>query len=92
MQDMRLVRKHRAPNGALRQLIEEHDDTLAFHQKAPSAQRCIKTLLCGGLTICQRVRKHQAPKGASRQLGYRFVRHPGERQKAPSTKRCIKTR
>ena len=40
---LRLVRKHRAPNGALRQFTKELDITLLEGQKAPSAKRCIKT-------------------------------------------------
>ena len=42
---LQAVRKHRAPNGALRlseRLFQESDENL--RQKAPSAKRCIKTV------------------------------------------------
>ena len=40
----RTVRKHRAPKGALRQLIMINiDELMTLGQKAPSAKRCIKT-------------------------------------------------
>ena len=62
-----LVRKHRAPKGALRrEVFVAHMPTFLI-QKAPSAKRCIKTLPVG----CHRhgmecVRKHRAPNGALR--------------------------
>ena len=39
-----LVRKNRAPKGALRHnVVAGFENVLAFSQKAPSAKRCIKT-------------------------------------------------
>ena len=47
-----LVRKHRAPNGALRR--HRHHTTIRIarerRQKAPSAKRCIKTWVCSPAT------------------------------------------
>ena len=63
------VRKHRAPKGALRQVTGRAGRGDRFEsQKAPSAKRCIKTLVERWVTD-QRwhvVRKHRAPKGALR--------------------------
>jgi len=44
----RQVRKHRAPKGALRQIVGINIGRLvALRQKAPSAKRCIKTEATG---------------------------------------------
>ena len=41
------VRKHRAPKGALRlNAILSSNGAVLLRQKAPSAKRCIKTVLC----------------------------------------------
>ena len=62
-----MLRKHRAPKGALRLSWSAQLGSTSQSQKAPSAKRCIKT--------CEReapgshghtVRKHRAPKGAFR--------------------------
>ena len=62
------VRKHRAPNGALRR--EPSDvgvEADVRGQKAPSAKRCIKTRsLSRSRGARLTVRKHRAPKGALR--------------------------
>ncbi len=61
-------------------------------QKAPSAKRCIKTIVEYDVLVAlpSEVRKHRAPKGALRPNLNCFIRtHLG--QKAPSAKRCIKT-
>ena len=63
------VRKHRAPNGALRHWFCTHDPAGRMYcQKAPSAKRCIKTQERRGSPqgSCGSVRKHRAPKGALR--------------------------
>ena len=39
------VRKHRAPKGALRHRVHGHTLTVFQGQKAPSAKRCIKTVV-----------------------------------------------
>ena len=39
----KLVRKHRAPKGALRHLLLTLEGASRLRQKAPSAKRCIKT-------------------------------------------------
>ena len=88
-----MLRKHRAPKGALRLSWSAQLGSTSQSQKAPSAKRCIKT--------CEReapgshghtVRKHRAPKGALRLL-VPMLQQRVElvRQKAPSAKRCIKT-
>ena len=67
-----VVRKHRAPKGALRLHIPWFITVpLSAGQKAPSAKRCIKTpwqelVLDAAMG---EVRKHRAPKGALRQGG-----------------------
>ena len=64
-------------------------------QKAPSAIRCIKTLLsfiCLSKYAFGQVRKHRAPKGALRRVEDNSTSElANPSQKAPSTKRCIKT-
>ena len=65
-----LVRKHPAPEGALRpdlrRILEEH----GTRQKAPSTRRCIKTLARVALdNLPKLVRKHPAPEGALRHDG-----------------------
>ena len=64
----RAIRKHRAPNGALRQI--EMNETCFFipiHQKAPSAKRCIKTFDAVMVRVAvELIRKHRAPNGALR--------------------------
>ena len=89
-----LVRKHRAPKGALR-LIQEQNWLFIWivRQKAPSAKRCIKTKV---LRLSETRRRHsqKAPSAkrcikTMRPRLFACVRAPG--QKAPSAKRCIKT-
>ena len=65
---LNLVRKHRAPKGALRPVKAGSNLIDVAGQKAPSAKRCIKTtdhLVSQAANL--RVRKHRAPKGALRQ-------------------------
>ena len=40
---MTIIRKHRAPKGALRRAVVTAGVAVEFCQKAPSAKRCIKT-------------------------------------------------
>ena len=89
----RLVRKHRAPKGALRPREAQLAGLITQSQKAPSAKRRIKTISPTCVSVVLVVRKHRAPKGALR----RRTRSPRGYQrpccqKAPSAKRCIKTR
>ena len=77
-----LVRKHRAPKGALRRFnVRPHTVSACEGQKAPSAKRCIKTWGAGtfrrGGSEC--VRKHRAPKGALGPLAHGVAEIPGER-------------
>ena len=67
----RLVRKHRAPKGALRRRTRSpRGYQRPCCQKAPSAKRCIKTRAAGTLRAHGAVvRKHRAPKGALRPIG-----------------------
>ena len=90
------VRKHRAPNGALRPTgTARCMDRQGTCQKAPSAKRCIKTRFqrVPQLNRRHKVRKHRAPNGALRRCGAELIAvHRFAGQKAPSAKRCIKTR
>ena len=86
---------HRAPKGALRpREAQVLTGRPAAGQKAPSATRCIKTVVTnmGDRVRCNDVREHRAPNGALR-LGMLFSQrtHTQTRQKTPSAKRCIKT-
>ena len=85
------VRKHPAPEGALRLLRLGHPgDHLSQARKHPAPQGALRhrdhvLSLVGGQAI-----KHPAPEGALRlkdELGVEAE----VRQKAPSTRRCIKT-
>ena len=85
------VRKHLAPEGALRLFMSTITDRVTLSQKAPSTRRCIKTISVIAFPSLSGVRKHPAPEGALR-LNL-VTRHddPLSGQKAPSTRRCIKT-
>ena len=91
----RCVRKHRAPKGALRPVVDgKRLEIVQNSQKAPSAKRCIKTLreVPTHRARCPCVRKHRAPKGALRRKPVPEQERPASHgQKAPSAKRCIKT-
>ena len=62
------VRKHRAPNGALRRILTgEPSVRVSSGQRAPSAKRCIKTFFPRNFArLLECVRKHRAPNGALR--------------------------
>ena len=60
------VRKHPAPEGALRLLTKHVGGPQAGRQKSPSTRRCIKTWWSGRRTFFSLVRKHPAPQGALR--------------------------
>ena len=65
--ELRVVIKHRAPNGALRRHCRDARVSDHVSHKAPSAKRCIKTCPCGlpdqpNLEVI----KHRAPNGALR--------------------------
>ena len=87
------VRKHRAPEGALRLIVNAPQRFSLRSQKAPSARRCIKTVGAKGLEEVQR--KGQKAPSARRciKTDCRDELIPVERlgQKAPSARRCIKT-
>ena len=63
-----MVRKHRAPKGALRPgRTPRRRWAYRARQKAPSAKRCIKTENSATAVVKSfKVRKHRAPKGALR--------------------------
>ena len=61
-----LVRKHPAPEGALRRVAMLVHHEVVGGQKAPSTRRCIKTKVCSSILGCINVRKHPAPEGALR--------------------------
>ena len=70
------VRKHPAPEGALRPLHTPLGDTLIRSQKAPSTRRCIKTQnLREGDGPRVNVRKHPAPEGALRHDYHKNCNH-----------------
>ena len=88
------VRKHRAPNGALRLLTRvRHFDVGSLVRKHRAPNGALRPQKQGQkYPRAHPVRKHRAPKGALRQGCLESVRNrttPG--QKAPSAKRCIKT-
>ena len=86
------VRKHPAPEGALRRNCEHVESTLRTRQKAPSTRRCIKTSIARSLVVhIDGVRKPPAPEGALRPLSTHWTPLMTPGQKAPSTRRCIKT-
>ena len=89
-----MVRKHRAPKGALRRAALTAVPVAAgASQKAPSAKRCIKTrhslrrkrntIACQKAPSAKRCIKTLWPRARTATLPC---------QKAPSAKRCIKTR
>ena len=85
------VRKHPAPEGALRRFSPLRSSLWDHRQKAPSTRRCIKTSLSSLSQGGTHVRKHPAPEGALRRAAsHRWC--SSSCQKAPSTRRCIKTR
>ena len=88
-----LVRKHRAPKGALRlRLIAPPARSCGRSQKAPSAKRCIKTRLSFSSRKCAIVGQ-KAPSAKRRIKTRREPRRPRQYstgQKAPRAKRCIK--
>ena len=87
------VRKHPAPEGALRQFQVFFLPNSSPSQKAPSTRRCIKTQLTRAETPIQLlVRKHPAPEGALRHNRLPAEATSSDDRKAPSTRRCIKTR
>ena len=60
------VRKHPAPEGALRHLLSDPEAKELLCQKAPSTRRCIKTSVDSWFNSSTAVRKHPAPEGALR--------------------------
>ena len=84
-----LVRKHPAPEGALRLIVTDAPVPIGFRQKAPSTRRCIKAGVQTLSRPMNRVRKHPAPEGALRLHTLQPVLHTAGGQKAPSTKRPI---
>jgi len=89
-----LVRKHRAPNGALRRV---HWSTVTYasgrvrKHRAPNGALRRQETTCPAIHSPQ-VRKHRAPNGALRLAAHDVGCLVYGRQKAPSAKRCIKTR
>ena len=81
-----LIRKHRAPKGALRLWQPSLTAYSCPDQKAPSAKRCIKTRRRRGPPVYRlRIRKHRAPKGALRPMSSTliFVRSAIRKHRAP---------
>ena len=88
------VRKHRAPNGALRlntpTPARRHAAPVRKHRAPNGALRRVR--FTAGCLHQFGVRKHRAPNGALRRMAVpsgRSLSFPC--QKAPSAKRCIKT-
>ena len=63
-----VVRKHRAPKGALRRVREGRRAGGVAGQKAPSAERCIKTQANDFARVFEAVRKRRSPEGTLRQI------------------------
>ena len=87
------VRKHRAPNGALRPRLNILTRVVDTSLKAPSATRCIKTKYRSSYTASQTLRQ-KAPNATRCIKTSKELRHWPVRtscQKAPSATRCIKT-
>ena len=88
-----MVRKHRAPKGALR-LGNQHVRGELLHVRKHRAPKGALRLDERAVTLGKLldVRKHRAPKGALRPLfDIGYTCHTFDGQKAPSAKRCIKT-
>ena len=89
-----MVRKHRAPKGALRPAIANsptHSGLFLVrkHRAPKGALRHVKKTYMGFPLLG--VRKHRAPKGALRRWSSSSRGRFLSCQKAPSPKRCIKT-
>ena len=85
------VRKHPAPEGALRHSTVASAVIRAMVRKHPVLEGALGRLRVQVVELEPRVRKHPAPEGALRpslMLLFIFLRFC---QKAPSTRRCIKT-
>ena len=86
-----LVRKHPAPEGALRPLRDLFALLVEVRQKAPSTRRCIKTLPFRRVhhwTWCQKAPSTRRCIKTNRSVRTGLM---SSSQKAPSTRRCIKT-
>ena len=84
------VRKHPAPEGALRRSSKTAVKVALAGQKAPSTRRCIKTHVIGLVHKILKVRKHPAPKGALRlQRVLIFVRG-GDVRKYPAPEGALR--
>ena len=86
------VRKHPAPEGALRRELGAAEGGLSHVRKHPAPQGALRLLRLGhpGDHLSQ-VRKHPAPEGALRPISVATAAPLSSSQKAPSTRRCIKT-
>ena len=88
-----MVRKHRAPKGALRQwsqpMTGSASEKVRKHRAPKGALRRYRGRFL--LPLYPMVRKHRAPKGALRHFLEYCIAVADHGQKAPSAKRCIKT-
>ena len=85
------VRKHPAPEGALRHesiALNRHSGTIRKH---PAPQGALRREVVLHGVLLGLVKKHPAPQGALRPCRYRLCGEAAPRQKAPSTRRCIET-
>ena len=86
----RLVRKHPAPQGALRRV--DGDECLGAHgQKAPNTTRRIKTHPAHAGIDPVYHPKAPSTRRCIKTMPHQSERRSSRRQKAPSTRRCIKT-
>ena len=86
------VRKHPAPEGALRRgETPAANDCPLVVRKHPAPEGALRRHTERERVRHVVVRKHPAPEGALRRNETSAVSDPVRRQKAPSTRRCIKT-
>ena len=84
------VRKHPAPEGALRLVVGCDRALGSLVRKHPAPEGALRHIARQPKLTQVGVRKHPAPEGALRLL-VTVGEDGGKGQKAPSTRRCIKT-
>ena len=84
------VRKHPAPEGALRLGAQPGRTAVGRRQKAPSTRRCIKTESSCHTGAQRSVRKHPAPEGALRRKRDRTGQQPCSVRKHPAPEGALR--
>ena len=85
------VRKHPAPEGALRLVPDCREHSVQGVRKHPAPQGALRPKKLLADWILTLVRKHPAPEGTLRRTTVATFCLNSVGQKAPSTRRCIKT-